>query len=74
MLTKPVRANHSGINAQFLIYVVISSNLFAATNNQYCYNDIDQHHIGYSSGKLQSAALINTGVEVELTRPAPERD
>ena len=53
--------------ATFFVCVAISGNLFATTSNQYCDNDMAQHHIDFSIEKLQGAAL-DTGAEVELTR------
>ncbi len=53
--------------ATFFACVVFSGELFAVAGNQYCNDDINQHHIGLSTGKLQNAAL-DSGAEVSFSR------
>lgn len=53
--------------ATFFLCLAISNKLVAATDNQYCDNDADQHHLSFRAGSLQKAPL-DSGAEVELTR------
>ena len=51
----------------FFACAVFSSELFAVASNQYCDNEVNQHHLGFSAGALQGAPL-DSGAEVELSR------
>lgn len=53
--------------ATFIICAAFSSELFAVASNQYCNNDMTQHHFDFNSGKLKSAPL-DTGTEVTFSR------
>ena len=53
--------------ATVIVCITISSELYAAANNQYCTNDVNQHHIAFSADALKKAPL-DTGAEVGLSR------
>ena len=53
--------------ATFFVCVTFSGELFAIASNQYCANDVKQHHVDLFAGTLQSAPL-DTGTEVVLSR------
>jgi hypothetical protein len=53
--------------AIFIVCIAISGKLLAAASNQYCNNNMNQHHIAFSVDALKKAPL-DTGAKVELSR------
>jgi hypothetical protein len=53
--------------ATFFACVTFSSELFAVASNQYCNNDMTQHHLDFNIGKLQNAPL-DSGAVVTFSR------
>lgn len=53
--------------ATYFLCITVSSQLFAAANNQYCDDDTNQYHISFRARSLQKTALDNAA-EVEMSR------